>query len=104
VKLLDKTKPAVSARVWEGTSETVNLGVSKALWVTVPRGKADDIKTEARYTQPLMAPLTQGSRAGALVVTLGDKVLRQEPLVVEQTVGQAGFFGRMIDKVHLLFK
>lgn len=104
VKLLDKTKPAVSARVWEGASDTVNLGVSKALWVTVPRGKADDIKTEARYTQPLMAPLTQGNQAGTLTVSLDGKVLRQAPLVVEQTVGQAGFFGRMIDKVHLLFK
>ncbi|CAM5192818.1 serine-type D-Ala-D-Ala carboxypeptidase OS=Castellaniella defragrans OX=75697 GN=HNR28_000178 PE=3 SV=1 [Castellaniella defragrans] len=104
VKLLDKTKPAVSARVWEGTSDTVNLGVDKPLWVTVPRGKAGDIKTEARYTQPLMAPLTQGDRAGTLVVSLGDKVLSQEPLVVQQSVGQAGFFGRMIDKVRLMFK
>ena len=104
VKLLDKTKPAVSARVWEGTSDNVNLGVSKALWVTVPRGKADDIKTEARYTQPLMAPLTQGNQAGTLTVSLDGKVLRRAPLVIEQTVGQAGFFGRMIDKVHLLFK
>ena len=104
VKLLDKTKPAVSARVWEGTSDTADLGVDKPLWVTVPRGKAADLKTEARYTQPLMAPLTAGDRAGTLVVTLGDKTLRQEPLLVQKSVPQAGFFGRMIDKIHLMFK
>jgi D-alanyl-D-alanine carboxypeptidase (penicillin-binding protein 5/6) len=104
VKLLDKTKPAVAARVWEGTAETVNLGVDKPLWVTVPRGKAGEIKTEARYMQPLMAPLTAGNRAGMLVVSLGSTVLRQEPLVVQQSVGQAGFLGRMADKVRLMFK
>ncbi len=45
VKLLDKGKPAVSARVWEGATETAELGLSDALWLTLPRGSADDIKT-----------------------------------------------------------
>ncbi|MBV2181919.1 MAG: D-alanyl-D-alanine carboxypeptidase [Castellaniella sp.] len=104
VKLLDKDKPAVSARVWEGATETAGLGLSNALWVTVPRGRADDIKTEARYTQPLMAPLAEGARAGTLLVSLDGKELDQRPLVVLQSVEEAGFFGRLLDKIRLLFE
>lgn len=104
VKLLDKDKPAVSARVWEGATETARLGLSNALWVTVPRGRADDIKTEARYTQPLMAPLAEGARAGTLLVSLDGKELDQRPLVVLQSVEEAGFFGRLLDKIRLLFE
>jgi D-alanyl-D-alanine carboxypeptidase (penicillin-binding protein 5/6) len=104
VKLLDKTKPAVAARVWEGESETADLGVNTPLWITVPRGQADQIKTEARYTQPLMAPLTEGQAAGDLVISLGDKTLKKVPLQVMHSVPQAGFFGRLVDKVRLMFQ
>ncbi|MFC4298721.1 D-alanyl-D-alanine carboxypeptidase family protein [Castellaniella hirudinis] len=104
VKLLDKGKPAVSARVWEGATETAELGLSDALWVTVPRGRADDIKTEARYTQPLMAPLTEGAQAGSLVISLDGKELDRRPLLVLHSVEEAGFFGRLLDKVRLMFE
>ncbi|HET8597030.1 MAG TPA: D-alanyl-D-alanine carboxypeptidase family protein [Castellaniella sp.] len=104
VKLLDKSKPAVSARVWEGESHTADLGVIQPLWITVPRGQADQIKTEARYTQPLMAPLTEGDKAGTLVVSLDGKTLKQVPLQVMHSVPQAGFFGRLVDKVRLMFE
>lgn len=103
VKLLDKGKPAVSARVWEGAADTAELGLPHALWVTVPRGKGDDIKTEVRYTQPLMAPLTAGEPTGTLLVSLDGKELKQVPLQVLHTVPQAGILGRLVDKVRLLF-
>jgi len=104
VKLLDKSKPAVAARVWEGESDTADLGVVQPLWITVPRGQGDQIKTEARYTQPLMAPLTEGDQAGTLVVSLEGKTLKQVPLLVMHSVPQAGFFGRLVDKVRLMFE
>ncbi|MFT0533829.1 D-alanyl-D-alanine carboxypeptidase family protein [Castellaniella hirudinis] len=104
LKLLDKDTPAVAARVWEGEADTVNLGVEHPLWVTVPRGQAEHIKTEARYTQPLMAPLTEGDKAGTLLVSLDGKPLKDAPLRVMQSVPEAGFFGRLVDKVRLMFE
>nr|WP_322995973.1 D-alanyl-D-alanine carboxypeptidase family protein [Castellaniella sp.] len=104
VKLLDQGTPAVAARVWEGEIDTADLGVEKTLWVTVPRGQADNIKTEARYTQPLMAPLTEGNKAGTLLASLDGKPLKDVPLLVMQSVPEAGFFGRLVDKVRLMFE
>nr|WP_237173494.1 D-alanyl-D-alanine carboxypeptidase family protein [Paracandidimonas lactea] len=104
VKLLDADKPAVTARVWEGTAETVGLGTPTATWVTVPRGKGQEIKPVAQYTQPLIAPLSQGAKVGVVSLTLDGKVLRQEPLQVLADVPQAGLFSRLYDKVRLMFQ
>ena len=104
VRLLAPGQAAVQARVWEGEADTVGLGVQGALWVTVPRGRADDIQSVAQYAQPLLAPLAKGDQMGSLRVSLGDVVLKTVPLQVEAAVPEAGFFGRLVDKVRLLFQ
>jgi D-alanyl-D-alanine carboxypeptidase (penicillin-binding protein 5/6) len=104
IKLYDNTHAAVQARVREGTAKTVGLGQTEPTWITVPRGEGQQVKPIAQYTQPLVAPLKQGTRVGEVSLTLGGKVLRREPLVILSNVPQAGFFSRMIDKVRLMFK
>lgn len=103
VKLLDADQPAVQAQVWEGEQKEVGLGVPEAVWLTVPRGKAGDVQSVARRTDPLVAPLTQGQRVGTLDLTLDGQVLRSEPLQVLTPVERAGFFGRMADTVRRWF-
>ncbi|MBB5215481.1 D-alanyl-D-alanine carboxypeptidase family protein [Parapusillimonas granuli] len=104
VKLFDDTKPAVTARVWEGQIDSVGLGSRGATWVTVPRGQSAQVKPVAQYAQPLVAPLKKGDRVGTLSLSLDGKVLREEPLYVLQDVPEAGFFGRIYDKILMLFE
>ncbi|HEY9572414.1 MAG TPA: D-alanyl-D-alanine carboxypeptidase, partial [Pusillimonas sp.] len=104
IKLFDNDKPAVNARVWEGQAETVGLGSLKPTWVTVPRGKGPQIKPVAQYTQPLIAPLKQGAKVGTVSLSLDGKLLRQDPLFVLNDVAEAGFFGRVYDKIRLMFQ
>lgn len=104
IKLYDEGQPAVQARVWEGETETVDLGQTTPIWITVPRGKGPEVEPVARYTQPLIAPLSQGSEVGTVSLSLDGKVLREEPLAVMNDVAQAGFFGRMYDKVRLMLQ
>lgn len=104
VKLYGQNQPGLEARVWEGTVESVKLGPPQPIWVTVPRGKSADIKPIAQRTDPLVAPLTKGQKVGTLDLTLEGKVLRIEPLVVQDAVERAGFFGRMVDLVKRQFE
>ncbi|WP_143160908.1 D-alanyl-D-alanine carboxypeptidase family protein [Pollutimonas bauzanensis] len=104
IKLFDNTQPAVNARVWEGQAETVGLGGLEPIWITVPRGKGPQVKPVAQYTQPLIAPLKKGAKVGQVSLSLDGKVLRQEPLYVLSDVQEAGFFGRVYDKIRLLFE
>lgn len=103
IKLFDQTHAAVDARVWQGKVEETKLGVSEPLWVTVPRGKAGDIKPIATRPDPLFAPLTKGERVGTLTLMLDDKMLLTRPLEVLDSVERAGFVGRTVDTVKLWF-
>lgn len=104
IKLYDGNRAAVQAKVWEGTAETVGLGMPTPTWVTVPRGQGPNVKPVAQYTQPLVAPLKKGTKVGAVSLSLDGKILRRDPLYILQDVPQAGFFGRMYDKVRLMFQ
>ncbi|AMD45047.1 peptidase [Bordetella holmesii] len=104
VKLYDKSQPGLDARVWEGKAENVKLGPPNPIWLAVPRGKGSEIKPVAQRTDPLVAPLVKGQQVGMLQLTLDGKVLRSEPLVVQEDVERAGFFGRMTDTVKRWFQ
>src|SRR5690606_11562070 len=104
VKLYDANQAAISARVWKGQSEEAALGSPRPVWVTVPRGQAAQIKPIAQRTDPLIAPLEQGQQVGTLQLQLGDKLVHQMPLTVLEPVGEASFFGRMLDAARLQFQ
>ena len=101
VKLLDAGKPAVQARVWEGTTEVANLGSVDPVWLTLPRGKTGEVKLVAQRPDPLLAPLSAGQRVGSVTLMLEDKPLRVLPLDVLTAVERAGFFGRALDQFKL---
>ena len=103
IKLFDTQHPAVQAKVWEGQADTVGLGEMQPIWITVPRGKGAEVKPVAQYTQPLIAPLKRGAKVGTVSLSLDGKVLRHDSLLVLNDVPQAGFFGRVYDKIRLMF-
>jgi len=52
-----------------------------------------------------VAPLVQGQRVGTIkVTTAGGTALASVPLVVQEPVALAGFFGRTWDAVRLWIK
>jgi D-alanyl-D-alanine carboxypeptidase (penicillin-binding protein 5/6) len=103
-RLFDKSQPSLEARVWEGKADTVKLGPPQPISIAVPRGRAGDIKPIAVRNDPLVAPLEKGQTVGTLQLTLDNKILRVEPLVVQESVERAGFFGRMVDTVKRWFQ
>jgi len=103
LRVLDAAHPAVQTRVWQGKADVVGLGALEPLWVTVPRGKGGEIKPLAQYTQPLLAPLAKGARVGNVTLTLNGQPLREAGLFVLDDVAEAGFFGRMFDRIYRFF-
>lgn len=104
VKLFDQTHAAVEAQVWQGKVDSTKLGVAEPLWVTVPRGKASEVKPIAKRPDPLFAPLAKDERVGTLTLMLEDKMLLTRPLLVLDPVERAGFVGRTVDSVRLWFR
>jgi D-alanyl-D-alanine carboxypeptidase (penicillin-binding protein 5/6) len=105
LRLFDASKPMASVPVWKGASKEARLGAAAPVYVTVPRGEGTSLKTQIERTDPLVAPLNKGQRVGTLKVTTaaGTKIA-EVPLVVMDTVEQAGVFGRAWDSLRLWIK
>ncbi|HLS16864.1 MAG TPA: D-alanyl-D-alanine carboxypeptidase family protein [Paenalcaligenes sp.] len=103
VKLYDAGESVVDARVWEGEENSVGLGLEREIWVTVPRGMGQEVKPVAHYSQPLVAPVKEGTEVGTVAFMLDDHELAEVKLETLAEVPQAGFFGRMVDKVRRMF-
>lgn len=105
VRLFDDGQPVATVPVWKGTVPQVKLGVSGALFVTVPKGEGDKLKTQVERTDPLIAPLTQGQQVGTVKIsTAGGAPVRSVPLLVTDAVPLAGVFSRTWDAFRLWIK
>jgi serine-type D-Ala-D-Ala carboxypeptidase (penicillin-binding protein 5/6) len=97
--------------VWKGAKAEAKLGAAGldgaagALYVSVPKGEGDKLKTTIERTDPLLAPLTAGQRVGSIKIsTAGGAAVTTVPLVVMEPVALAGFFGRTWDAIRLWVK
>ena len=104
IKLFDANQAVVTPNVWKGRGNQVKLGRFAPIMVAVPAGAAGRIQTQVARPEPLVAPLNRGQAVGALKVTLDQKPLVDVPLLVLETVEQAGFVGRAWDSVRLWVK
>jgi D-alanyl-D-alanine carboxypeptidase (penicillin-binding protein 5/6) len=103
VKLYSKDQAVATPNVWKGSQNTVKLGFTRDVLVTVPKGAAGNMKPPVlERKDPLVAPIDKNSKVGTIKVLSSDgKVLAELPIVALEQVNQAGIFGRAIDAVRL---
>jgi D-alanyl-D-alanine carboxypeptidase (penicillin-binding protein 5/6) len=105
VRLFDANQAVTTVKVWKGAKPEAKLGAVGALYVSVPKGEGDKIKTSLERTDPLLAPLTQGQKVGSIkITTAGGAAIATVPLVVQEPVELAGIFGRTWDAIRLWIK
>ena len=105
VRLFEGSKAAVRVPVWKGAQGEASLGAATPLFVAVPRGEGEKLKTVIERTDPLVAPLAKGQRVGTIrVTTAGGAALTSVPRVVQEAVPEAGLFGRAWDSLRLWIK
>ncbi|MCU0964351.1 MAG: D-alanyl-D-alanine carboxypeptidase [Burkholderiaceae bacterium] len=105
IRLFEAGKPIATVPVWKGKVAEAQLGAPGALFVSVPKGEGDKLKTQIERTDPLLAPLTQGQQVGQIKVsTAGGTPVATVPLVVMQPVELAGIVSRTWDALRLWIK
>jgi D-alanyl-D-alanine carboxypeptidase (penicillin-binding protein 5/6) len=105
VRLVEAGKPVATVPVWKGRQAQVGVGSARAIYVAVPKGEGDRLKTQVERTDPLVAPLAQGQRVGQLkVATASGTTIAAIPLTVLEPVPEAGLFGRAWDALRLWIK
>jgi D-alanyl-D-alanine carboxypeptidase (penicillin-binding protein 5/6) len=81
----------------------VELGIGEELFVTIPRGRYDDLEARMQMQPQLTAPLEQGAVVGQVAVTLDGESVAERDLLTLAPVEQAGFFGSTWDGLRLWF-
>ncbi|WP_259048308.1 serine-type D-Ala-D-Ala carboxypeptidase [Klebsiella sp. BIGb0407] len=88
----------VTQRVWFGDKSEVNLGAGEGGSVAIPRGQLKNLRASYTLSEPqLTAPLKAGQVVGTIDFQLNGNVVEQRPLLVMESVEEAGFFGRIWD-------
>ena len=105
VKSLQAGQAVSEQSVYYGEASKVQLGSVQDNFVTVPKGKASELK--ARYElehKNLEAPLAKGQVIGKVIYQLDGKDVASNDLQVLQDVPEAGIFGKAWDWVVLTVK
>ena len=92
-----------SSKVWKAARSPVDVGISDDLFVTLPRGQANDIKTSVDLRPRLIAPLQVETAVGQLRVYAGNQTLTTLPVHPLTSVAEGGWWRRLIDTIRLWF-
>jgi D-alanyl-D-alanine carboxypeptidase (penicillin-binding protein 5/6) len=92
-----------TAPVWKAAATPVDVSIRDDVYVTVPRGEGNDVKTALELKPRLIAPLARDAIIGQLRVIDGNQTLATLPLHPSTSVAPGGWWRRMIDTVRLWF-
>jgi len=104
VKLYDKGQAISQLKVFKGAQNLVGAGFAEDFVVSVPRGSADKLTVQLVSRQPLIAPVASGAVVGTLKLSVAGQPWGEYPVVAQNTVPVAGFFGRLWDDLRLFFQ
>jgi len=103
-RLYRKGEALSTPEVFKGKQNTVRLGFDKDMWITLPKDKFTGLKATLTTTQPLLAPLAAGQKAGIMRLTKDNVTLQDLAVVALEDVPVAGVLGRGWDAIRMLFR
>lgn len=104
VKLYDKDQPLSQLKVYKGTAATVPAGFREDFIVSLPQGMATKTSVKLDGVQPLIAPVTAGTRVATMKLSVDGKPYGEYPVVTLSDVPLAGMLGRAWDSIKLHFQ
>ncbi|MBB5191505.1 D-alanyl-D-alanine carboxypeptidase (penicillin-binding protein 5/6) [Silvimonas terrae] len=102
-KVFTAKQPLATQQVYKGAESSVKVGFVNDQFVTVPKGDGSKVTTQVKLDEPLIAPIKAGQQLGTIDVLDQGKVIAQYPAQALENVEEAGFFGRLIDSIKLMF-
>lgn len=90
-------------KVWKGADNSVPVGVTRDVYVTIPKGGYRQLSAALQTPSGLIAPVQKDTVAGSVSVSYDGKALTEAPLYTLQTVPEGNIFRRLFDGVRLWF-
>jgi D-alanyl-D-alanine carboxypeptidase (penicillin-binding protein 5/6) len=103
-KLYEAGQELTTTRVWKASTDEIALVPSRDVYVTIPRGRYDELDAVMDLRQTLIAPLDVNDTVGVIRVSLDGEELATVSLSPAAPVPQGSIFRRMVDSFLLLFQ
>lgn len=98
VEIAKKGTVYAEAPVVIGLAEKVPLTVSENVKMTLPAMTGSDVKVQANFKAPLIAPVKAGETVGELVIQIPNFPTQKIPLITAGSVEEKGLFARTLEK------
>lgn len=96
-KLYSAGETLIEQRMWKGENKLIQLGLDEDLYVTIPRGRYDELKASMDVDSKIIAPIEQGDQVGIVKVTLQGEDYLEAPLVAMQSNPKGAIWRRTVD-------
>ncbi len=103
-KLYQGKTSLAEARIWQGDTKNVQLGLAEDLYVTIPRRRYNDLKAAITIDKKITAPVQEGTKLGTVNVTLKDEVVASKDLIALKSVEQGNFIQRIYDSAMMMLE
>lgn len=103
VQLYKAGQELAQGKVWKGDKDQIRLGIADDLFVTIPRGRYEDLDAQVEMRPELIAPIADGEEVGRISIQLEDAEITSRGLVALEAIAEAGFFGRAWDGMSMWF-
>jgi D-alanyl-D-alanine carboxypeptidase (penicillin-binding protein 5/6) len=100
-RLYDDGEVVNETRIWKGAKDQLKLGVDGGLSVTIPRNQYKNLDARLSIDPKIMAPISEGTVVGHVIVNLNEKEIANEPLVALEAIDEGGLWEQLRDSVLL---
>tara|TARA_B100001094_G_scaffold324154_1_gene376270 strand:+ start:543 stop:1694 length:1152 start_codon:yes stop_codon:yes gene_type:complete len=103
-KVFAAAEEIINTKTWKTESESLSLGLSNELKLTLPRGSFDNLDIDNNVPMQIIGPINKGQTIGEVSVKLGERTLAVEPLVALDNNPNGTLWQRLRDTIQLWFE
>ncbi|MDE0478467.1 MAG: D-alanyl-D-alanine carboxypeptidase [Gammaproteobacteria bacterium] len=96
-KLNDSGQVLTSVPIWSGERDTLDLGLSEEVRVTIQRGRGEELEAAVNVDEIIYAPIEAGQIMGTVDITLDGEPVYSGEVAALQGVARGGVMKRMTD-------
>ncbi|WP_210396379.1 D-alanyl-D-alanine carboxypeptidase family protein [Motiliproteus sediminis] len=103
VQLYQANEVLNQAKLWAGVKDSVELGVTTPISVTIPRGQSSAMSVALDLDSVIKAPVSRGDSFGTVNITLNGEPILDTPVVALEGVEEGSLMKRIWHAILLFF-